>query len=222
LKKSNDTFFNDILSKSDDLIAQTQNRLERLTKLESINKSFVTKTAAPPPPKPKPMASTVIPTFITPKPSQNDPPTSSPQSLSLSASPNNSLNNSKSLIDLKSTETPLPTTIPDAQATTSAPIEPVVNNQVDLLFDLNEQSFTLNTEPIKQGASYFDLIGLSSDPVPPVNKTDVNVVASNFGIPEDLFNLTQEPSSVVNEPSLVEQATSEFKDEILESIVGKE
>lgn len=203
------------------MIAQTQNRLERLTKLESINKSFVTKTAAPPPPKPKPMASTVIPTSITPKPSHHDPPTSSPQSLSLSASPNNSLNNSKSLIDLKSTETPLPT-IPDAQATTSAPIEPVVNNQVDLLFDLNEQSFTLNTEPIKQGASYFDLIGLSSDPVPPVNKTDVDVVASNFGIPEDLFNLTQELSSVVNEPHLVEQAPSEFKDEILESIVGKE
>jgi hypothetical protein len=61
LKKRNETFFNDFLGRSDDLITQTQKKLERLSKLETVNK-----TALPAPPKPdeKPIKAKPVPSPI--------------------------------------------------------------------------------------------------------------------------------------------------------------
>lgn len=87
---------------------------------------------------------------------------------------NTSINSSKSLIDLKSNE-PI-----DQPAKTP---DPIANTQVDLLFDL-DQSFIIASEPIKQGESYFDLLGLSN----PVIEDQTNV-AKTISINSDLLNL---------------------------------
>jgi hypothetical protein len=215
------------LSKSDQLISQTQNKLEKLSKLESVNKPImVAKSSAPPPPKPKPTPS--------PLPSSTTGASSSPltlpneqqqQSSSLSISTNASIINSKSLIDFKASDEAA------AAATAAAAAEqataPAANNQVDLLFDLNEAGFTISSEPIKQGASYFDLLGLSgssepqpTQPLPPTEQKP--------SLLEDLLLLEQATSSTnttevggtydaTDAPS--HTSTSTFKDPLLESIV---
>ena len=173
---ANDSFFYDFLNKSDSLLAQTQQKLERLSKLDSMNKPAAPSPPPPPPPPPPPTL---------PQPTQT----------TLSVAIAADLINSKSLIDLKSTQSQ--TNIPAAaNANTNSQQQQQQQQQapshiVDLvLFDVesSEQNaptdavsssstssasqaptsaaFTLSTEPLKQGASYFDLIGLHSDAMP--------------------------------------------------------
>ena len=161
VKKKNDSFFNDILSKSDDLLTQTQQKLEKLSKLESVVKPLAPIPPSQPVVKPKPQPSIITPQQTTTEiksPSSN---TSIASSLNPSA--NNNINNSKSLIDLKSSEVTSQVELPSV-----IEIKPT---QVDILFDLNDSNIQLNTEPLKLGASYFDLIGLSTS----TNATETNV-----------------------------------------------
>lgn len=144
-KKKNDSFFSDFLSKSDDLIAQTQLKMERLSRLETIAKPMapaIPLTSSPTPPQPKPRPTATI--LGTSKPS----PLPSPSS--------------QNLIDLKQQEQEpqlkMPPTVDNGIAINASSA-----NQVDLLFDIShDQAFTLSTEPIAQTNSYFDLIGLTS------------------------------------------------------------
>jgi hypothetical protein len=138
VKKKNDSFFNDILSKSDDLLTQTQQKLDKLSKLDSLVKPFAPIPPPQPLVKPKPQPSIIVPQH--------------PSSSTLN--PNNSINNSKSLIDLKSSEVSSQIELPT--------VVEITPTQVDLLFDINDSNIQLNTEPLKLGASYFDLIGLST------------------------------------------------------------
>lgn len=170
IKMKNDSFFNEFLTKSDDLIAQTQNKLDRLSKLDSVNKPLapLAQNAAPAPTKPKPTAT--ITTEDTNKSLGSN--LVSPSSASI--------NSSKSLIDLKSSDSQ----IINSNSAVSNQTDLGQNSQVDALFDLNSgQSFTLNSEPIKQGESYFDLIGLSSNEPAYVETTQ------NYSLNSDLLNL---------------------------------
>jgi hypothetical protein len=183
-KKQNDSFFNDILTKSDTLLAQTQQKMERLSRLETVAKPLapaIPVPTAPPTPKPKPMA-TILTTTNTPDVA--------------------SINNSKSLIDLK--QQPQPQPQPSVQLVTAATsqnqnVEKNVSNnssnsnQVDLLFDLNDHSFTLNTQPIEQTNSYFDLLGLDSNSETNNNTNSNNnenkqFSSSNVNILQSLFD----------------------------------
>ena len=178
-KKQNDSFFNDILTKSDTLLAQTQQKMERLSRLETVAKPLapaIPTPAVPPQPKPKPMA-----TILT--------------NTSISSTSSSSINNSKSLIDLKQNNNNnniSPTSQNNIEASSSSSNNNNNNNQVDLLFDLNDHSFTLNTEPIAQTNSYFDLIGLdSSDAIYTNNNTnnnENNKIVSNVNILQSLFD----------------------------------
>ena len=181
IKKKNDSFFNDILTKSDDLITQTQQKLDRLNKLDSAYKSNApTKPMAPivDKPKPSPVPSPIPSSSPSPSPSPNFLPADS------SLMPNSSnINNSASLIDLKSFETPLAN---EPNSHTS-----LITTDIDILFDSNENTFSLNAEPLKTGESYFDLIGISS------NSAAVNNSASNSkSLPRELLTLNlEDPTS---------------------------
>lgn len=147
-----------------------------------------------------------------------------PQTLSLAPAAT-SINNSKSLIDFKSSDE---ATVADATGNsrsdgttdTDQPPSTEQTNQVDMLFDL-DASFTLSSEPIKQGASYFDLIGLSSSvdssapqaPQQPVNTVPVSLAA-------DLLSLVNPEIDTSNSESAT--ASSGFKDELLESFIRDE
>ncbi len=183
-KKQNDSFFNDILTKSDTLLAQTQQKMERLSRLETVAKPLapaIPTPAVPPQPKPKPMA-----TILT---------NNTNNSIS-----STSINNSKSLIDLKQNNNSPTSQIisQNIEASSSSSNNNNSNNnnntQVDLLFDLNDHSFTLNTEPIAQTNSYFDLIGLDStnnnenNNNNNNNNNNENKIVSNVNILQSLFD----------------------------------
>jgi hypothetical protein len=214
IKKKNESFFNDILTKSDDLIAQTQSKLERLSKLDTVNKPLAPKPTAPvAQPKPKPVASP-LPNSFAPQSAQSqiqtaananvsDSSSAASSAAAATATTNNlnnripspgalavgdgssSINNSKSLIDLKAT-TPLESNVQTpSEADSIAPI-----SQIDLLFDINNDSFNLNTEPIRQGSSYFDLIGLNK--TEDATTADANLTTGSQmkpSLPSELFNL---------------------------------
>lgn len=245
IRKQNDTFFNDILSKSDDLITQTQSKLEKLSKLESVQKplAIATKSSAPPPPKPKPVASTIVPSSssqstsstkmtlpqesTTPTSSSTSPPpppTTTTQSSQLGIS-TTSINNSKSLIDFKASDsTQSSESVPGAaapqQQTDAVSTTPQPPQQVDLLFDL-DAGFTLSSEPIKQGASYFDLIGLSSASTTTTTTDSAPQPAViQTSLPDDLFSLEQPTASTTELKEAT--TTSEFRDELLESFIKEE
>ena len=201
IKKKNDTFFNEFLTKSDDLIAQTQFKLERLSKLDSI---AATKPVAP---KPSVLA-------LEEKMKPASPDTSQPPALPLPPVNNTQLdigliNNSKSLIDLKlSTSSNGPI---DPATTTTTTTTYNNNNTIDLLFDIsNDNSFSLNTEPLKQRDSYFDLIGITrNDPLPPPP-------------PLPPSNRSQTPNNILNYSSSGNNSRSQspYKDDLLDSLLG--
>ena len=131
IKKKNEDFFNDILSKSDNLIAQTQNKLEQLSKLETVNK---------------------------PLPILVDDQTVSQEKQKPTASlntPESTINNSKSLIDLKTSQSQI--NIPDV----CTPAQEY--NQVDLLFDVSIDQYVPVYSSIRPEGSYVDLIGLENN-----------------------------------------------------------
>ena len=201
IKKKNDSFFNEFLSKSDNLIAQTQRKMERLSQLDSIAKPVA--PPAPPSPapkaKPKPTA-TILNKTPAPAPAPSPSPSPSPTPSLLANTSSSSkdsdplaINSSKSLIDLKQSSENLSSATAASDVTT--PLS-AVKPQVDLLFDLDDQSFTLNTEPIVQTNSYFDLIGLSFPDMYTTNTGDVtssssssnNQVESNVNVLRSLLD----------------------------------
>ena len=190
-KKQNDSFFNDIFNKSDTLLAQTQQKMERLSRLETVAKPLapaIPTPATPPQPKPKPMATILV------------------QSQNTSSSTSSTINNSKSLIDLKNSPSSSSTIVapPSPSKAATLPQNTEKSNQVDLLFDLNnEQSFTLNTEPIAQTNSYFDLIGLDTTDFNTNGNLSENAIKSasnsNVNILQSLFNIEAAVSGTANE-----------------------
>ena len=136
----NSKFFSDFLSMSDSLIAKTQMKLEELSKKSTTTVlQFQTPVKSLTNNEPQPV-------------NNND--LNKTQSVGLNAPPL-PIPNSSSLIDLKSFD------IQPIQMTSQK--QPEVQNQaqIDLLFDINNDNFLLNTEPLKQGDSYYDLIGLT-------------------------------------------------------------
>ena len=180
IKKNNDQFFNEFLMKSDDLIAQTQSKLDKLGKLESINKPLA--------PKPQTSISTASATHL----SMNE----------------TNINNSRSLIDLKSTE---------VSAASPAAVNAAATNQIDLLFDMNEQSlgFALNDTPIKQNESYFDLIGISS-----CESAATTTHSTMPKVPSELFGLNYEFINGSSSSRTTTPLTSPYKDVLLEDFFG--
>ncbi|RNA31877.1 hypothetical protein BpHYR1_020539 [Brachionus plicatilis] len=153
IKKKNEDFFHDILSKSDNLIAQTQNKLERLSKLDTIS---------------KPLAPVVT-----------DGVQEMPKPTACLTTPESSLNNSKSLIDLKTSQSQI--NIPDVSDTTQE------CGQVDLIFDLNLDQFVPVDNSIRPEGSYFDLLGLeSSEPAQVEIKPSFNIDADLLDLNLDL------------------------------------
>lgn len=97
-------------------------------------------------------------------------------------------------------------------------VEIIPNSQVDLLFDINEQSFTLNTEPLKQGDSYFDLIGLSTIGQAPTNASKPAV---DFSLPSDLLKLTETDDQTAGKSSSTPSPVSTpFRDQLLDDLIG--
>jgi hypothetical protein len=187
IKKKNDSFFTEFLSKSDNLIAQTQQKLEKLSKLESVNKPLAPIPPVVPVVKPKPVASIVVGGL-------------NPEI--------GSINNSKSLIDLKSTASPAVSSS-ETQPPATAP-----SNQIDLLFDVNEEAFTLNTEPIKTGDSYFDLIGLASTEPDKIEMPTIKRLPSDL---EGIFDMGAAPAEQAQTDVEIEENlnSSSFANEAL-------
>jgi hypothetical protein len=227
IRKKNDSFFNEFLSKSDDLIAQTQFKLEKLSKLETI-----TKPLAPKPTnlalneKVKPAVSNVIPEIIT---TSVTPVADTSQTIGLSLNNNNNknqsavdINNSKSLIDLKSLEQITTTTTETTTNTTTT------TNPIDLLFDDNENSYSLTTEPLKQRDSYFDLIGISKSDSSNLNEQKSQPIAnsilnvnsrSNSPYRDDLLdNLLGNQSDLMSSMSNNNNTTSKLSNDYLNSL----
>ena len=181
-------------SRSDDLLSQTQAKLERLSKLDSLSKPL----APPAPPssvlvKPRPQPS--------PFPNTTTTTTTNTSALAINT---NSINQSASLIDLKSSPS---SSMQNHQLNDTVVINSTTTNnnnnnnnntsQVDMLFDLSDSTLTLNTEPLKQGASYFDLIGLSSESNAAASSSSSNgllMKTTHLVLSNDLADLL-EPSS---------------------------
>jgi len=106
------------------------------------------------------------------------------------------INNSKSLIDLKQPQQPQPQSQVATNQNQNVETTASNSNQVDLLFDLNDHSFTLNTQPIEQTNSYFDLLGLDSNSETNNNNNSNNnsnennktISSSNVNILQSLFD----------------------------------
>jgi hypothetical protein len=222
IKKKNDTFFNEFLTKSDDLIAQTQFKLERLSKLDTITKPIAPKPnnlaldsklkpASPPtvqPAVPLPVVTSIqIPEIIT---TMSITPLVDSNELNYfnmnNNNNNNDINNSKSLIDLKSSAEASAEVIASTAASTSSNI-----NTIDLLFDVNNaNSYSLNTEPLKQRDSYFDLIGISrSDSSSHVEQPPVNSFQTS--------NILNYSSTSTNNS----RSNSPYRDDLLDSLLSQ-
>lgn len=181
IKKKNEDFFNDILSKSDNLIAQTQNKLELLSKLETINKplSILTQEQTVSSEKPKPTTSL--------------------------NTPESTINNSKSLIDLKTSQSQI--NIPDV----SSPNQE--RNQIDLLFDVSTDQYVPVFSSIKPEGSYVDLLGLESNEPSQIQKEP------SFNIYADLLDLNLKIGEEEPTGASIDIHVSEPVDEVNDSYI---
>ena len=211
IKRKNDTFFNEFLTKSDDLIAQTQFKLDKLSKLESITKPLAPKpTILALDEKHKPATSSptqIVPENVTTplvekieKKVEEFQSHQAKQQTNLSLT--NDLNNSKSLIDLKSWEQQEQT-----HSNTTIETKPTQANPIDLLFDVNENSYSLNTEPLKQRDSYFDLIGIT-------RSDSSNIKQQN--------PRSQTPTNSIMNFNASSRSNSPYRDDLLDSLIGQQ
>lgn len=225
IKQKNESFFIDILSKSDDLIAQTQNKLERLSKLDTVAKPIgPVLSTTPVAPKAKPVPSQVpnagtppsnsqqqVPPRVSPSPVLGENTSKNQPNLLLSQSTN--IIPSKSLIDFKA----------DGNSSVVDSTEPATvaqSQMIDLLLDISEENpanstLVLSTEPMKQNESYFDLIGLNKSnsqfSLTGSQQTSGVVVAPGSSL---LELLSEENGNISVETS------SSFKDDLLDSMLG--
>lgn len=208
--------------------------MSTIGKLDTISKPI------PAPPKPEPKPEKPIPRATITKPPEDvslTPPTVQPQSASKiitkadlkTAAANNislfptshqqqqvdPLNNSKSLIDLKSWDTPVETTA--TTATTVAKAEPE-NQVVDLLFDMSETSlgFGLTNTTLKQNESFVDLLGLQTSESAS-NLQQQEQSSSTMPFPKEL--LTLDDMNGVSQ-SISSTSLTSFKDTMLYDMVG--
>jgi hypothetical protein len=130
-------------------------------------------------------------------------------STSLSAALTPDTDNSTSLIDLKSWETPAVT-----GSHTSLPTQE--HSQIDLLFDIGENSlgFELSTAPIKQNESYCDLIGLQKS-----SSTSEPQPQRAAPFPKELLSLQGSDLTESRSSSSLASAV-EFKDPLLHDMIG--
>lgn len=216
--QENKKFFSEFLTKSDDLIAKTQMKLEELSK----------KSVAPIAPSASPAATAagVLVTVSQPIVISSQPLIETQRKIEVPSTPNNTQanllttssqpTNSKSLIDLKSFDVQLQNPI---EFTVSNPQPP---SDIDLLLDINHgNEYCLNTEPLKQGDSYFDLIGLTKSESQyriqqqqQQQQSIASTASSTYPVPKELLNL-----SISNAPNVTPMA-SPYKDEFLEFITN--
>lgn len=204
-------------------------------KLDSISKPI------PAPPKPEPKPEKPIPRATITKPPEDvslTPPTMQPQSASKiitkadlkAAADNNTslfptshhvdpLNNSKSLIDLKSWDTPVDAAQqPTAQATSVSKPESSENQVVDLLFDMSETSlgFGLTNTTLKQNESFVDLLGLQNSESAS-NLQQAQQPSGTLPFPKELLTLDDQNGVA---QSVSSTSLASFKDTLLYDMVG--
>ncbi len=126
------------------------------------------------------------------------------------------INNSASLIDLKSWETG--TT--DTKIQPSQPPPTQEQSQIDLLFDIGENSlgFELAVTPIKQTGSYCDLIGLQNTTDNVISELQ-NLQQAVAPFPKELLSLQNSDLPESRSSSSINNAV-EFKDTFLNDMIG--
>jgi hypothetical protein len=216
IKKKNDQFFNDILSKSDNLIAQTQTKLEKLSKLETVVKPIgPVFTSTPPPPKHRP-----VPTQMAPAPPPPPPSTSTTTESSLLTSVGQNIKDSKSLIDLKAEN------LTSSNQISSEPEDQQPqNSKIDLLFDMNDTYLipvASIVDPVvvnkPNSESYYDLLGLNkSNSNMSLKQGGTSVVVNEGGMNPDLLKLSEETGGSGDSS----RAQTPFKDDLLDSLLGE-
>ena len=197
-------------------------------KLESISKPI----PAPKPPEPKPEKPIPRATILK-TPVQEEPPIVPSASIiitkaDLKASTNSlfptskadPINNSKSLIDLNSWDTPVEASNPQYQKPSGTVSTESKNQMVDLLFDMNEQTlgFEMTNTPMKQNESFVDLLGLQSMDLSPVtsNLNEVTQQQMNtMPFPQELLFLGDGLTQSVSNTSI-----TSYKDSLLYDMVG--
>ena len=205
----NSKFFSDFLSMSDNLITKTQMKLEELNK----------------------KATQAVPTsqLNNTQNQYNHPQINEPQKSQIINNQTSSIfncnktqnvglttplppPNSKSLIDLNAfDEQTFDMTNQQHQAMVTQ-----TETQIDKLFDINNNDFFLNTEPLTQRDSYYDLIGLTK------SNSQYNVQASpqqtSYNISNELMLLESAHSDSVNASAPL--YNSPYVDNYLDSIIN--
>lgn len=211
--------------------------MSKTGKLDTISKPI------PAPPKPEPKPEKPIPRATITKPPEDvslTPPTVQPQSASKiitkaelkTAAANNTslfptshqqqqvdqLNNSKSLIDLNSWDTPVEPATEASTTTTVTKVEPE-NQMVDLLFDMSETSlgFGLTNTTLKQNESFVDLLGLQTSESASNLQQQEQSSSTAMPFPKEL--LTLDDMNGVSQSISTTSLTS-FKDTMLYDMVG--